>query len=91
MSNQGASMRTTREVDPTIQTTHVRIRQLLVTILALLMLTPAVVLLGSTSAAAAATFPPRFERTIGGAGRPGVFAWGVQYNPVPTRCSSATT
>ncbi|MET0524343.1 MAG: Ig-like domain-containing protein, partial [Nocardioides sp.] len=25
---------------------------------------------------------PRFERSIGGAGRPGVFAWGVQYNPV---------
>ena len=25
---------------------------------------------------------PRFERSIGGQGRPGVFAWGVQYNPV---------
>ena len=25
---------------------------------------------------------PRFERSIGGQGRPGVFSWGVQYNPV---------
>ena len=25
---------------------------------------------------------PRFERSIGGQGRPGVFAWGVQFNPV---------
>ena len=25
---------------------------------------------------------PRFERSIGGQGRPGVFAWGIQYNPV---------
>ncbi|MGB0099125.1 MAG: Ig-like domain-containing protein [Nocardioides sp.] len=74
-------MRTTR-VDATIRTPQVRRRRLLVMILALLMLTPAAVLLGSTSASAAATFPPRYERTIGGDGRPGVFSWGVQYNPV---------
>lgn len=38
----------------------------------------------STPAASALTAnqQPRFERSIGGQGRPGVFAWGVQYNPV---------
>jgi hypothetical protein len=36
----------------------------------------------SSQAAIAAGQQPRFERTIGGQGRPGVFAWGVQYNPV---------
>ena len=32
--------------------------------------------------ASALSFPPRYQRTIGGSGRPGVFAWGMQYNPV---------
>ena len=36
----------------------------------------------SASAALTANQQPRFARTIGGAGTPGVFAWGVQYNPV---------
>ncbi len=34
------------------------------------------------SAVLASGQQPRFERSIGGQGRPGVFAWGVQYNPV---------
>jgi DNA-binding beta-propeller fold protein YncE len=50
-------------------------------VLAMLLITPAMVLF-TTSAANAAVFPPRYVRTIGGAGRPGVFSWGVQYNPV---------
>jgi DNA-binding beta-propeller fold protein YncE len=33
-------------------------------------------------AAHAAWSPPGFVRSIGGNGRPGVFAWGAQYNPV---------
>lgn len=38
---------------------------------------------GSTADAAVASGQqPRFLRSIGGQGRPGVFAWGVQYNPV---------
>src|SRR5215218_1559105 len=36
----------------------------------------------ASTAALAANQQPRFERSIGGQGRPGVFAWGVQYNPV---------
>lgn len=35
-----------------------------------------------TATALSANQQPRFERSIGGQGRPGVFAWGVQYNPV---------
>lgn len=37
---------------------------------------------GPASAVLASGQQPRFERSIGGQGRPGVFAWGVQYNPI---------
>src|SRR3712207_5203772 len=44
----------------------------------LLLLMPA-----STPASAQTAFvTPRYLRTIGGDGRPGVFSWGVEYNPV---------
>ena len=56
-------------------------RRLLATILAALTIAQGLVLV-TASVANAAVFPPRYVRTIGGAGRPGVFAWGVQYNPV---------
>jgi DNA-binding beta-propeller fold protein YncE len=32
--------------------------------------------------AQAASFPPRFLRSVSGSGRPGVFSWGVCYSPV---------
>ncbi len=42
-----------------------------------------IALVGTPAAEALTTGQqPRFERSIGGQGRPGVFAWGVQYNPV---------
>ena len=46
------------------------------------LLAPLMVLVVQASPASAETFPPRYVRSIGGAGRPGVFAWGVQWNPV---------
>ena len=36
----------------------------------------------ATAPAQAAWSAPGFVRTIGGTGRPGIFPWGVQYNPV---------
>ncbi|HEY6567316.1 MAG TPA: hypothetical protein VI341_07340, partial [Actinomycetota bacterium] len=56
-------------------------RRVIAGVMAFLIIAPALVLI-TASAANAAVFPPRYVRTIGGAGRPGVFAWGVQYNPV---------
>ena len=45
------------------------------------LLVPLLVL--STIAPASAAFlTPRYVRSIGGMGRPGVFAWGTQWNPV---------
>lgn len=41
-----------------------------------------VLVLAAVVPAQAASFPPRFLRSVGGSGRPGVFAWGVQWNPV---------
>src|SRR5262245_18019381 len=41
-----------------------------------------VVVIASAPPASAAWTTPRFVRAIGGNGRPGVFAWGTQYNPV---------
>ena len=49
--------------------------------LALLVLTTIMVLVPALEASAA-VFPPRFQRSIGGSGRPGVFAWGTCYSPV---------
>ena len=47
------------------------------------MLVPLLAFLTAT-ASSAEVFPsvPRYVRSIGGMGRPGVFSWGVQYNPV---------
>jgi hypothetical protein len=42
----------------------------------------AAVLLGTAAPASAAWNPPVFERSIGGSGLAGVYAWGLQYNPV---------
>ena len=42
----------------------------------------AVVPLAEIASAQTAFTTPRYVRTIGGAGRPGVFSWGVEYNPV---------
>ena len=42
----------------------------------------AVVPLAEMASAQTAFTTPRYVRTIGGAGRPGVFSWGVEYNPV---------
>ncbi|MCW2764498.1 MAG: hypothetical protein JWO11_457 [Nocardioides sp.] len=41
-----------------------------------------VVVAGSTQPAQAAWSTPQFVRSVGGNGRPGVFPWGAQYNPV---------
>ncbi|HEY3240644.1 MAG TPA: NHL repeat-containing protein, partial [Acidimicrobiia bacterium] len=41
-----------------------------------------VLILGGVEPAGAAYTAPRYVRSIGGMGRPGVFAWGVQWNPV---------
>ena len=45
----------------------------------------AVVPLAEIASAQTAFTTPRYVRTIGGAGRPGVFSWGVEYNPVTER------
>jgi DNA-binding beta-propeller fold protein YncE len=42
----------------------------------------AAVLLGTAAPASAAWSPPVFDRSIGGSGLAGVYAWGLQYNPV---------
>jgi hypothetical protein len=49
--------------------------------LALTVLTALLVLVPALEASAA-VFPPRFLRSVGGSGRPGVFAWGTCYSPV---------
>lgn len=49
---------------------------------ALAVLGTAVVLPGPMGAGAATWVTPAFVRSLGGAGQPGVFAWGIQYNPV---------
>lgn len=57
-----------------------RIALLVVAVLAAALLVP--LWSSSPTSALTANQQPRFERSIGGQGRPGVFAWGVQYNPV---------
>ena len=48
-----------------------------------LLVTALAAVVGRPPAAGAATWtPPAFVRSIGGAGQPGVFAWGIVYNPV---------
>ena len=47
--------------------------------LAILVLATLMVLVPALEAAAA-VFPPRFQRSIGGSGRPGVFAWGTCFS-----------
>src|SRR5688572_7457183 len=48
-----------------------------------LLVVMAVVVAPTPGPAGAATVAnPAFVRSIGGAGQPGVFAWGIQYNPV---------
>lgn len=56
-------------------------RKALAGLVAVLMIVPTVLVMTATDAHAE-TFPPRYVRTIGGTSRPGVFSWGVQYNPV---------
>ena len=48
--------------------------------LAILVLATLMVLVPALEASAA-VFPPRFLRSIGGSGRPGVFAWGTCFSP----------
>jgi hypothetical protein len=52
-----------------------------VTLVALALVASTVlVLVPASSASAAPMFPPKFLRSIGGSGRPGVFAWGTCYS-----------
>ena len=51
-----------------------------VTLVALALIASTVLVLIPASPASAATFPPRFLRSIGGSGRPGVFAWGTCFS-----------
>jgi hypothetical protein len=50
-------------------------------LLAVALLAPAIVL-AAAGPANAAFVTPQYVRSIGGSGRPGVFSWGVQHNPV---------
>lgn len=58
-----------------------RLRRAMATMTVLSLLVP-VLVLGGVEPAGAASTAPRYVRSIGGMGRPGVFAWGAQWNPV---------
>lgn len=58
-----------------------QLRQAMATMTVLSLLVP-VLVLGGVEPAGAAYTAPRYVRSIGGMGRPGVFAWGAQWNPV---------
>jgi hypothetical protein len=53
-----------------------------VTALAVLGLLVPLLVLSNIAPAAAAFTTPRYVRSIGGMGRPGVFSWGTQWNPI---------